>query len=60
LLYHAYRLGRHEQLVGVVDGDMAIVSTVLQPIVTTNQVVVVNHGCWLGIMGGDMVGIVAG
>jgi len=39
---------------------MAIVSTVLQPMVTTDQVVVVNHGHWLDIMGGDMVGIVAG
>ena len=60
MLYHAHRLGRHEQLVGVVGGDMAIVSTVLQLMVTTDQVVVVNHGCWLGIMGGDVVGIVAG
>ena len=60
LLYHAYGLSRHEQSVGVVGGDMAIVSTVLQPMVTTDQVMVVNHGCWLGIMGGDVVGIVAG
>ena len=59
LLYHARRLGRHEKLVGVVGSDMAIVSTVLQPIVTTNQVMVVNHGRWLGIIGGDVVGIVA-
>jgi len=59
LLYYAHGLGRHEQSVGVVGGDMAIVSTVLQPMVTTDQVVV-NHGCWLGIMGGDVVGIVAG
>jgi len=60
LLYHACGLGRHEQLVGVVGSDMAIVSTMLQPIVTTDQVVVVNHGHWLSIMGDDVVGIVAG
>jgi len=61
LLYHACGgLSRHEQSVGVVGGDMAVVSTVLQLMVIIDQVVVVNHGCWLSIMGGDMVGIAAG
>jgi len=39
LTFLLMRLGRHEQLVGVVGGDMAIVSTVLQLMVTTDQVV---------------------